>query len=107
MLTEIVQALVWEWVNIALEYTSVAWVRLPRFWLAVVCVNLLTHPVLMCLLTHFGHETGFILACEGGVVLVEWMVLVIVYGRQKLWFLGGLAFLMNTVSYGTGVLLGL
>ena len=107
MLVEIAQALMWEWINIALEYTSVAWVRLPRFWFAVVCVNLLTHPLLMCMLNRFGHGTGFVLACEGGVVLVEWLVLVAAYGRRRLWFLGGVALWMNAVSYATGVLLGL
>ena len=42
--------LAWEWINIALEYASVAWVRLPRFFLAVAGVNLVTHPALMFLL---------------------------------------------------------
>ena len=80
---------------------------MPEFLLWSEMIHSITDYLVSYTLFLYGHETGFILACEGGVVLVEWMVLVIVYGRQKLWFLGGLALLMNTVSYGTGVLLGL
>ena len=103
--------LAWEWINIALEYTSVAWVRLPRFFLAVVGVNLVTHPALMFLLQRVFLVDGFadgpltVLLCEAGVFLVEWACLVAVYGRAKAWLLGRAALIMNCVSLGTGLAL--
>jgi len=103
--------LAWEWINIALEYASVAWVRLPRFFLAVVGVNLVTHPVLMFLLRSVFFVDDFtdgpliVLLCEVCVFLVEWACLVAVYGRAKAWLLGWAALLMNCVSFGTGLAL--
>ena len=105
MMREVLQALAWEWVNIAVEYAVVAWVRLPRFGLAVAGVTRLTHPMLMCVLSRFGRDPLFILACEGCVVLVEWGILTLFYGWRRAGFLGWVALLMNGVSYGTGLLL--
>lgn len=102
-----VQFVVWEWVNIALEYAAVAWVRLPRFFLAVVAVNLVTHPVLTLVFARFGRGVAFVLALEVVVVVVEWLLLLAVYGRIRWRFLCGVAFVMNAVSYGTGLLLKL
>ena len=51
--------LAWEWINIALEYTAVAWVRLPKLFLSVVGVNLVTHPVFMVMLERFGRDPLF------------------------------------------------
>ena len=108
---EIGYFLAWEWINIALEYALVAWVRLPRFFLAVVGVNLVTHPVLMFLLKRVFLVDGFsdgpltVLLCEAVVFLVEWACLVAVYGRAKARLLGKAALLMNCVSFATGLAL--
>ena len=97
--------LAWEWVNIALEYTATTWVKLPRWFVAVVGVNLLTHPLLMVLLSVFGYSTAFVLPCEVGVVLVEALVLMAIYGFRRWRYLLGAAFLMNAASYVTGLLI--
>lgn len=98
----------WEWINIALEYTAVAWTRLPRLLPVVIGVNLATHPVFVLLLEQFGRALPFILACEGVITFIEWLLLLAVYGRQKhAGFLACVSLLMNGVSYGTGVLLAL
>jgi len=108
---EIGYFLAWEWINIALEYAAVAWVRLPRFFLAVVGVNLVTHPVLMFLLQRVFLVESFVdgpltvLLCEVVVFLVEWACLVAVYGRAKARLLGKAALLMNCVSFATGLAL--
>ena len=102
-----VQFVVWEWINIALEYAAVAWVRLPSLFLSLAAVNLVTHPILTLLLTHYGRAPAFVLACEAIVVAVEWLMLVVVYGRSRWRFLGAVALVMNVVSYGTGLLLKL
>lgn len=103
--------LAWEWINIALEYTTVAWVRLPRLFLAVVGVNLLTHPVLMCLLDFTSRHVassddwGMIVVLELIVFLVEWACLTAVYGWSKLKTCAVTSFVMNLVSFATGVAL--
>lgn len=97
--------LAWEWVNIALEYTAVAWARLPRLFWAVVGVNLVTHPILMFLLERFGRDPLFILGCEFVIPVVEWLMLIGVYGRARWRLLLGVAVLMNAVSYLTGLLI--
>ncbi len=97
--------LAWEWINIALEYTTVAWVRLPRLFLAVVGVNLITHPIFMVLLEEFGHDPLLILGCEIVIPVVEWLLLMAAYGRARWRLLLGVSFLMNIVSYGTGLLI--
>ncbi|MBP5509408.1 MAG: hypothetical protein J6Z49_00650 [Kiritimatiellae bacterium] len=98
----------WEWINIALEYTATAWTRLPYLLPVVIGVNLATHPLFVFLLEHYGRALPFVLACEGVIVLVEWVLLIAVYGRQKRpGFLACLSLLMNGASYGTGVLLSL
>ncbi len=102
-----VQFVVWEWINIALEYAAVAWVRLPLFFLAVGAVNLVAHPVRALALACFGRGAAFVLVCEAVVVAVEWLLLVSVYGRNRWRFLGTVAIVMNAVSYGTGLLLKL
>ena len=97
--------LAWEWINIALEYTSVAWVRLPKLFLAVVGVNLVTHPIFMCLLDQFGRDPLFVLGCEMVIPVVEWLLLMAAYGRARWRLLLGVSFLMNAVSYVTGLLI--
>ena len=97
--------LAWEWINIALEYTSVAWVRLPKLFLAVVGVNLVTHPIFMCLLDQFGRDPLFVLGCEVVIPVVEWLLLMAAYGRARWRLLLGVSFLMNAVSYVTGLLI--
>ena len=97
--------LAWEWINISLEYTSVAWVRLPRLFWAVAGVNLVTHPVLMFLLERFGRDPLFILGCESVIPFAEWLMLMAVYGRARWRLLLGISFLMNAVSYVTGLLI--
>ncbi len=97
--------LAWEWINISLEYTAVAWTRLPRLFLAVAGVNLMTHPVLMFLLEWFGRNPFFILGCEIVIPFAEWLMLMAVYGRSRGRLLLGVAVLMNAVSYMMGLLI--
>ena len=97
--------LVWEWINVALEFTATAWVRLPRWFLAVVGVNLATHPVFMFLLGTFGQSMSFVLPCEIAIVLVEAVLLMSIYGFRRWRLLLCVSFLMNAASYLTGVLL--
>ena len=97
--------LAWEWINIALEYTTVAWVRLPRLFLAVVGVNLITHPIFMVLLEEFGHDPLLILGCEIVIPVVEWLLLMAAYGCTRWRLLLGVSFLMNVVSYATWLLI--
>ena len=104
-MSAILYYLAWEWINIAIEYTTVAWVRLPRLFLAVVGVNLATHPILMVLLEQFGHDPFLILGCEVVIPVVEWLLLMAAYGRARWRLLLGVSFLMNIVSYGTGLLI--
>ena len=97
--------LAWEWINIALEYTATAWVKLPRWFLAVVAVNLASHPVFTILLGIFGRSASFVLPCEAVIVCVEAILLMIVYGLRRWRQILALSFVMNGVSYVTGVLL--
>jgi len=97
--------LAWEWINIALEYTSVAWVRLPRLFWAVVGVNLITHPAFVVLLERFGRSPGFVVPCEVAIFAIEFLLLVLIYGGARWRLLLIVALLMNAVSYGTGLLL--
>ena len=94
--------LAWEWINIALEYMATAWVKLPRWWLAVIGVNLATHPAFIVLLDRFGHSTSFILPCEVVIVGIEALLLMAIYGFRRWRFLLGLSLLMNAASYLTG-----
>ena len=104
-MSAILYYLAWEWINIALEYTAVAWVRLPKLFLAVVGVNLVTHPIFMCLLEQFGRDPLFVLGCELVIPAVEWLLLMAAYGRARWRLLLGVSFLMNAVSYVTGLLI--
>ena len=100
-----IQFIVWEWINIAHEYTAVSWSRLPHLFLTVVGINLVTHPIFTLLLVRFGRSPRFVVPCEAVIFLVEWALLVAVYGRSRWRRLGLMAFVMNVVSYGTGVLM--
>lgn len=97
--------LAWEWINIALEYTAVAWTKLPRLGIAVVGVNLFTHPVFVLLLGVFGSETVFVVSCEAVIFAIEWALLVACYGLKRWRFLALVAFVMNAASYLTGILM--
>lgn len=97
--------LAWEWINIAIEYSAVAWTRLPKLFWAVVGVNLVTHPVFVFLLERFGRDPLFILGCEAVIPVVEWLLLMVAYGRIRWRLLLGVSFLMNAVSYVTGLLI--
>ena len=100
--------LTWEWVTFALEFAATAWwVRLsPAKWaMAVAGVNLATHPALMFVVMTFGCERGFILCCEAVVVLVEWGILVGVFGRSLWRRMLAAAVVANTISYLTGEVL--
>ena len=105
MMSALLYYLAWEWINVALEYTAVAWVRLPKLFLAVVGVNLVTHPIFMCLLEQFGRDPLFVLGCEVVIPVVEWLLLMAAYGRARWRLLLGLSFMMNIVSYVTGLLI--
>lgn len=106
-MTVLIQFVVWEWINIALEYTAISWSRLPRLFLTVVGVNLVTHPLFTLLLARFGRSPRFVLPCEAAIFLVEWVILVAVYGRTRWCRLGLVAFVMNAASYGTGLLMAI
>ena len=103
----IIQFIAWEWINVGLEYTAVSWARLPRLFLTVVGVNLVTHPLFTLLLVRFGRDRQFVLGCEVVIFLVEWALLVAIYGRRRWRYLGLVSLVMNTVSCGTGVLMEL
>ncbi len=96
---------VWEWINIALEFTATAWVKLPRWPLAVIGVNLVTHPVFTFLLGVFGDASGFVIPCEICIFMVEAVMLMAVYGFRRWRFLLAVSLVMNAASYLTGVLL--
>ena len=96
---------VWEWINIALEYTASAWVKLPRWFLAVVAVNLATHPAFMLVLARFGRSLPLVLSCEAVIALFEAILLMSLYGFKRWRFLLMASFLMNAASYLTGVLM--
>ena len=96
---------VWEWINIALEYTASAWVKLPRWFLAVVAVNLATHPAFMLVLARFGRSLPLVLSCETVIALFEAILLMSMYGFKRWRFLLAASFLMNAASYLTGVLM--
>lgn len=119
-MTAILHILAWEWINIALECTATAWVRLPRFPLAVAGVNLVTHPLLMALLARWGRSSAVVLPCEAVIVLAEWGMLGVLYrtqlgrgegptppDRPSRLQLFSISLLMNSASYGTGLLLTL
>ena len=97
--------LAWEWINIALEYTAVAWTRLPHLFWSVVGVNLVTHPILMLLIDKFGRSMAFVLPCEVAIVGVEALLLMAIYGFRRWRKMLGLALLMNATSYVTGLLI--
>lgn len=98
---------VWEWINIALEYTASAWVKLPRWFWAVVVVNLATHPAFMLVLARFGRSLLLVLSCEIAIALFEAMLLMSMYGFRRWRLLLAVSFLMNAASYLTGVLIEL
>lgn len=101
----LVRFIVWEWVNIALEYAASAWTKLPRFGWAVIGVNLFTHPVFVLLLGVFGSETVFVVSCEAVIFAIEWALLVACYGLKRWRLLALVAFVMNAASYLTGILM--
>jgi len=99
--------LAWEWINIALEYTATAWVRLPRWFLAVVAVNLATHPAFTLSLGAFGRSTLFVLSCEAAIFLAEALMLMAAYGSRHWRLLFAASLLMNVASCFTGLLMEL
>ena len=99
--------LAWEWINIALEFTATAWVRLPRWWLAVVGVNLATHPLFTIVLGVFGRPIIVVLPCEAIIVCVEALALMAIYGFAKWRMLLAASLTMNVASYLTGVFIAL
>ena len=106
-MSAILSFLAWEWVNIALEFAATAWVRLPRWILAVIGVNLATHPIFTVLLVTFGRSTAFVLSCEVVIICVEALLLMATYGFRRWRRLLLVSFLMNAASYLTGVLIAL
>lgn len=91
-----------EWLALALEYASTAWVMLPNWFWAVMSVNLLTHPALMYILLRVGMSTPMVVVGETSVVLVEGVVLAFLYRRYWAWWkLMAVSAWMNVVSYFT------
>ena len=97
-------AIAWEWINIALEYTATAWTGLPRWWLAVVGVNLVTHPVFVAMLDVIGRSYSSVLPCEICIVIVEAVLLMMVYGFRRWRRILAASVVMNAASYVTGLL---
>lgn len=97
----------WEIINISLEYTAVAWAsgRLRRLFLAVVGVNLATHPLFVRALFVWGRDPAFIALCEVAILFLEWSLLVAVYGVRRWRVLFPVALAMNAASLGTGLLI--
>lgn len=95
----------WELINIALEFTATAWVGLPRWFVAVVAVNLVTHPALVFIVDAFGRSPLFVLSCEAAVICVEAFLFMFAYGFVRWRLLIALSLLMNGASYVTGMLL--
>lgn len=107
-MTAFLHWLAWEWLNIALEYSATAWVRLPRWFLSVAAVNLATHPLLMLLVARSGNEPRILYPAEAAIVLVEAALLFLVYRRRaRIAALAGIALFMNAASFATGLALGL
>lgn len=95
----------WEWINICLEYTAVAWWRRPRLFGAVVLVNLLTHPLFWLYMENCEPGAWAVAAAEVAIVAFEGLVLMVCYGRRAWRACLGVSFLMNAVSCGVGLLL--
>ena len=95
----------WELINIALEYTATAWVKLPRWFLAVVAVNLATHPAFTLVLDMFGRSMPFVLHCEAAIFIAESLMLMGAYGFRRWRLLLAASLLMNAASYITGLLM--
>ena len=72
--------LAWEIINISLEFTATAWVREPRWFCAVLGVNIVTHPLFVVLLETYGRTPLFILLCEACIVCVESLLLMVALG---------------------------
>lgn len=94
----------WEWINIAIEYTASAWVRLPRWFLAVVAVNLATHPAFTVTLPAFGRSVPLVVGCEILIAALEASMLACIYGIGELRRTVPAALLMNAASFATGIL---
>ena len=103
-MTALLYAIAWEWINIALEYTATAWTGLPRWWLAVVGVNLVTHPVFVSMLSIIGRSYSSVLPCETCIVVVEAFLLMLVYGFGRWRRIFAASAVMNAASYVTGLL---
>jgi len=78
---------------------------MPRFFLAVVAVNLLTHPVFTLVLHVVGYGIGSMLACELVIFVVEAAALTAIYGKSRWRRVTLAAFVMNAASFCTGLLL--
>ncbi len=79
--------------------------KLPRWPLAVIGVNLATHPIFTFLLGMFGDAPRFVIPCEICIFMAEALMLMAVYGFRRWRFLLVVSLVMNTASYLTGVLL--
>lgn len=107
-MTAFLHFLAWEWLNVALEYSATAWVRLPHWFAAVVAVNLATHPALTFFLDRFGCAPSILFPAEGAVSMVEAVILMILYRRHaRPASLAGMAMLMNAASLATGLALSI
>ena len=106
-MSAILSFLAWEWINIAIEFAATAWVRLPRWFFAIIGVNLATHPMFTFLLGLFGCSTAFVLSCEAVIVCVEAFLLMSIYWFDKWRRLFAVSLIMNGASYLTGVFIAL
>ena len=87
-----------------------AGLRKKKELLAILCINIITNPPLnyfLWLCYHYGIlrvDAALILPLEALVVLIEWRLLVYVFGRDsREMFL--LSFVMNFCSYAAGLLI--
>ena len=101
--------LAWEWINISIEFTATAYVKLRRWFAAVVFVNLATHPLFVVLIEKFGtpplQNSSEIRDMKRDAAFS--VLLMLIYGRRRWLRLFLISLLMNAASYLTGVLLEL
>lgn len=95
-----------EWLTLALEYAATAWIRLPRWFWALMTVNLTTHPALMYAVHRAGLSCQVVVFGELSAVLAEGAMLSIMYRRACSWWkMFAVSAWMNAVSYYTCELL--
>ena len=79
--------------------------RAGCWFVAVVAVNLVTHPALVFIVDAFGRSPLVVLPCEATVICVEAFLFMLAYGFVRWRLLMALSSLVNGASYVIGMLL--